>query len=414
MNPGPALTVNGRTYSIPPTPIVGICLDGCEPAYLDEAAHLMPQLQAMIAAGTRGEAHSVVPSFTNPNNVAIVTGVPPDVNGIPGNYYYDPEADEEVLMQDPRWLRCSTLLAGFAEASLDVAAVTTKDKLRAFLSEGLPPSSIRFSVEKAHEVTLEVNGIAGVTDLMGRDNPGIYDPEASVFCIEAGARLMTRTPPPRVLYLSTTDFVQHKYAPGSAGANAFYARLDLFLGELHRSGAIVGITADHGMNGKTKADGSPKVEYLESLLREAGVEEARVILPITDPYVVHHGALGSYATIYLHENHVERATGCLQAVAGVERVLTRSEAAQTFQLPADRIGDLVVLSDRDTVLGRTPDWHDLKDVAIGLRSHGGLHETTVPFIVNRPLVDDVTSRLAAGELRNFDLFHVLCNGTRDP
>jgi phosphonoacetate hydrolase len=374
----------------------------------------MPHLQAMIAGGARGEARSVVPSFTNPNNVAIVTGAPPDVNGIPGNYYYDPEADEEVLMQDPRWLRCSTLLAGFAKAGLDVAAVTTKDKLRAFLSEGLPASSIRFSVEKAHEVTLEVNGIEGVTDLVGRDNPGIYDPEASVFCIEAGARLMTRTPPPRVLYLSTTDFVQHKYAPGSTEANAFYARLDRFLGELHRSGAIVGITADHGMNGKTKADGTPNVQYLESLLREAGVEEARVILPITDPYVVHHGALGSYATVYLHADHVERATTCLRVVPGVERVLTRAEAARTFQLPADRIGDLVVLSDRDTVLGRTPDWHDLKDVATGLRSHGGLHETTVPFIVNRPLVDEVAARLAAGELRNFDLFHVLCNGIREP
>ena len=414
MNSGPALTANGRTYTIPRTSIVGICIDGCEPAYLDEAAHLMPHLQSMIAGGARGEARSVVPSFTNPNNVAILTGAPPDVNGIPGNYYYDPEADEEVLMQDPRWLRCPTLLAGFAKAGLDVAAVTTKDKLRAFLSEGLPASSIRFSVEKAHEVTLEVNGIEGVTDLVGRDNPGIYDPEASVFCIEAGARLMTRTPPPRVLYLSTTDFVQHKYAPGSTEANAFYARLDRYLGELHRSGAIVGITADHGMNGKTKADGTPKVQYLESLLREAGVEEARVILPITDPYIVHHGALGSYATVYLHTDHVERATTCLRAVPGVERVLTRAEAARTFQLPADRIGDLVVLSDRDTVLGRTPDWHDLKDVATGLRSHGGLHETTVPFIVNRPLVDEVAARLAAGELRNFDLFHVLCNGIREP
>ena len=217
-----------------------------------------------------------------------------------------------------------------------------------------------------------------------------------------------------MLYLSTTDFVQHKYAPGSTEANAFYARLDRYLGELHRSGAIVGITADHGMNGKTKADGTPKVQYLESLLREAGVEEARVILPITDPYIVHHGALGSYATVYLHTDHVERATTCLRAVPGVERVLTRAEAARTFQLPADRIGDLVVLSDRDTVLGRTPDWHDLKDVATGLRSHGGLHETTVPFIVNRPLVDEVAARLAAGELRNFDLFHVLCNGIREP
>ena len=299
MSPASDLTVNGRSYSIPQTPVVGICLDGCEPAYLDEAATVMPALQAMIAAGARGEAHGVVPSFTNPNNVAIITGAPPEVNGIPGNFYYDAEADEEVLMQEARWLRCPTLLAAFARKGVDVATVTTKDKLRAFLSQGLPSTAIRFSVEKAHEATLEINGIEAVSDMVGRDNPGIYDPEASVFCIEAGARLMTRTPAPRVLYLSTTDFVQHKHVPGTAVANTFYARLDLFLGELHRSGAVVGITADHGMNTKTKTDGSPKVEYLETRLRDSGVAEARVILPITDPYVVHHGALGSYATVYV-------------------------------------------------------------------------------------------------------------------
>lgn len=405
-----SITVNGRSYRIPSVPIVGICIDGCEPAYLEEAAAVMPHLQRIIDAGVHGLARSVVPSFTNPNNVAIVTGVPPEVNGIPGNFYYDPEANEEVLMQDPRWLRCPTLLAALAQAGVDVAAVTTKDKLRAFLSEGLPDSSIRFSVEKAHEAVMETHGIADIPRLVGRDNPGIYDPEASVFCLEAGAHLLNRTVPPGVTYLSTTDFVQHKYAPGSAEANAFYARLDLFLGALHDSGAVVGITADHGMNNKTQADGSPAVQYLETQLRAAGISEARVILPITDPYVVHHGALGSYATVYVDASNVAAAASCLQAIAGVEQVLTRPQAAQTYQLPADRIGDLVVLADRHTVLGRTPEWHDLKDVTSGLRSHGGVHESTVPFIVNRPLTADSAARLAAGHMRNFDLFHVLCNG----
>lgn len=410
MTSSASLTVNGRTYQIPRTPVVGICIDGCEPAYLDEAAAVMPQLQRIIDAGIRGTARSVVPSFTNPNNVAIVTGTPPDINGIPGNYYYDPEADEEVLMQEARWLRCPTLLAAFAQAGVDVATVTTKDKLRAFLSEGLPASSIRFSVEKAHEATLETHGIDDVPGFVGRDNPGIYDPEASVFCIEAGARLLARMPAPRVTYLSTTDFVQHKHAPGSVEANAFYARLDGFLGVLHDSGAVVGITADHGMNDKTQADGTPAVQYLETQLCAAGMSEARVILPITDPYVVHHGALGSYATVYVDAPNVGPAAACLRAIAGVEQVLTRDQAADTYQLPADRIGDLVVLADRNTVLGRTPDWHDLTDVASGLRSHGGLHEGLVPFIVNRPLNHDSTARLTGGDMRNFDLFHVLCNG----
>ncbi len=407
--PGNPIQVNDRTYTLPSTPIVGICLDGCEPAYLDAAADLMPNLATIVAQGTRGEAKSVVPSFTNPNNVAIVTGVPSAINGIPGNFYYDADADAEVLMNDPAWLRCPTLLSAFSQAGIDVAAVTTKDKLRAFLAQGLAEGAIAFSVEKAEEATLETHGIGSVLEMVGRPNPGIYEPEASVFCLEAGARLMDREAA-KVIYLSTTDFVQHKWAPGEPEANAFYARLDLFIGQLHDSGAIVGITADHGMNAKTRADGTPNVRYLETILVEAGIGEARVILPITDPYVVHHGALGSYATVYVDASHVESAAECLRLIDGVEAVHTRADAARRFNLPADRIGDLVVLSDRGTVLGRTPDWHDLSSVSEGLRSHGGLHEATVPFIVNRPLVEESAATLADGKMRNYDLFHVLCDG----
>jgi phosphonoacetate hydrolase len=263
-------------------------------------------------------------------------------------------------------------------------------------------------VEKAHQVTREEHGIGEVVGLVGRVNPGIYDPEASVFCLEAGARLLEEYGL-ELLYLSTTDYVQHKHPPGSPAADQFYARLDRYLGELDAQGAIVGLTADHGMNDKTRPDGSPDVRFLESLLREAGIE-ARVILPITDPYVAHHGALGSYATVHLPPNQVGRAAAVLRAVPGVEAVLERGAAAACFQLPADRIGDLVVLADRGTVLGRTPEWHDLSVVAQGLRSHGGRHEAEVPLIVNRPLKEEYRQRLEAGEVRNFDLFDLLCNG----
>jgi phosphonoacetate hydrolase len=404
--------VNGRRYTVPETPIVGICLDGCEPAYLDAAAAHMPNLASIVNDGIRGEARSVVPSFTNPNNVAIVTGVPSAINGIPGNFYYDAETDAEVLMNDPAWLRCPTLLATFSQAGIDVAAVTTKDKLRAFLAQGLAEGAIAFSVEKAEQATMAAHGIDRVLEMVGRDNPGIYDPEASVFCIEAGARLM-EAGTAKVLYLSTTDYVQHKWAPGEPEADEFFARLDQFLGELDRSGAIIGITADHGMNAKTLEDGTPNVRYVETILVDAGISEARVILPITDPYVVHHGALGSYATVYIEDEHIDRSLEILRAIDGVEAVHTRNEAAELFELPVDRIGDLVVLADRGTVLGRTPNWHDLSNVSEGLRSHGGLHEATVPFIVNRPLNEACRNRLLTGQMRNYDLFHVLCDGIAD-
>jgi phosphonoacetate hydrolase len=401
------IEANGRSYAAPTVPIVGICIDGNDPTYLEAAAEVMPNLGAIRERGAQGLVRTVVPSFTNPNNVAIVTGVPPALNGIPGNYYYDTEADAEVQMNDPDYLRAPTLLAAFGQAGHRVAAVTTKEKLRRLLGHGL--EGICFSVEFAQDATQAEHGIDSILDLVGRPNPGIYDPEASVWCIEAGARLLEKLRPD-LMYLSTTDFVQHKWAPGADEANAFYARLDRFIGELDHQGAVIGITADHGMNAKTLPDGSPKVQYIESILVEAGVPEARVILPITDPYVVHHGALGSYATVYTAPHNVDKAAAVLSAVPGVEAVHSRTQAAEAYDLPPDRIGDLVVLAGRDTVLGRTPDWHDLSVVESGLRSHGGLHEALVPMLFNRRLKDDYDQRLQSGQARNYDLFDFLCNG----
>ena len=399
-------TVNGRDYNLPAAPVVGICIDGCDPAYLEAAAGSMPNLQELIAAGCSGLAQAVIPSYTNPNNVAILTGTTPDVNGICGNYYYDEASGREVMMDDPQDLRARTITGAFSEAGARVAAITTKEKLRRFLGHGL--RGISFSVERAEAVTEAENGIGDVLGLVGRENPGIYDPGASVFCLEAGARLLQRGEID-LMYLSTTDFVQHKFAPGAPEAADFYRRLDVFLGELHDCGAVVGITADHGMNDKTRADGSPNVQYLGSLLEAAGLE-ARVILPVTDPYVVHHGALGSYATVYLGAADRPRARALLAELPGVERVLAKQEAAAEFALPPGLIGDLVLLADRGTVLGKTPEWHDLSSVGTGLRSHGGLHEATVPFIVNRPLKSRYRERLAGKRMRNFDLFDALCGG----
>jgi phosphonoacetate hydrolase len=404
------ITVNHRNYRVRSRPVVGICLDGSSREYTDAAINVMPSLQRIFKKGAEGMAHSVVPSFTNPNNIAIVTGTMPSANGISGNYYYDAESGQEVLMNDPKYLRVPTILAAFSEAGHRTAAITTKDKLRQFLSRGL--KGICFSVECAHQATIAANGIDAVQELVGRANPGIYDPEASVYCLEAGARLIQKRGI-EFLYLSTTDYVQHKYAPGSPEANQFYARVDRFIGELDDAGVILGFTADHGMNSKVKADGSPKVEFLETLLKRAGISEARVILPITDPYVVHHGALGSFATVYLQEQNIERAASMLLAVDGVELVLDRAEAAKRFSLPGEQIGELVVLADANTVLGRTPEWHDLSAVGSGLRSHGGLHESSVPMVFNRKLSADYAARLNSGEARNSDLFDFLCNGTQD-
>lgn len=404
------VTVNSRGYRINKVPVVGICLDGTEPAYLEASSKVMPNFSSIAAKGSFGLAKSAIPAFTNPNNIAIATGVTSDKNGICGNYYYDQEADEEVMMNDPKYLRCPTIFSAFASAGAKVAVVTAKEKLRRLLGKDL--RGICFSIEKAGDAEVRENGIDGIAEMVGRPVPGIYDPEISAYCIEAGVRLLERGLAD-LLYLSTTDFVQHKYKPESKEAAAFYSRIDELIGQLDRLGAIVAVTADHGMNDKTNPNGSPKVQFLEKLMHEAGFRGARVILPITDPYVVHHGALGSYATIYMDGSSVADGKRFLEEVPGVELVLNRASAAARFHLPPDRIGDLVVLGARDATFGRTPKWHDLSVVRTGLRSHGGLHEQTVPFLVNRPLTPDYHARLASGQANNYDLFDFACNGAQD-
>jgi phosphonoacetate hydrolase len=345
-----------------------------------------------------------VPSFTNPNNLSIVTGVPPAVHGICGNYFFDRERGEEVMMNDPQYLRCGTLLAAFADAGAKVAVVTAKDKLRKLLGHKM--KGICFSSEKADQVTLADNGITDVLGLVGKPVPSVYSADLSEFVFAAGVRLM-ETRRPDLMYLSTTDYVQHKAAPGSAAANAFYAMMDGYLAQLDELGATIVITADHGMNDKHDAQGAPKVVYLQDLLDGwYGAGAARVILPITDPYVVHHGALGSFATVYTPDAATARAwIERLKTVPGMELVLTRDEAARRFELMPERIGDIVVVSEKSTVLGTSASRHDLSALDAPLRSHGGVSEQRVPRICNRPV-----EGIAAGRrLRNFDAFDLALN-----
>lgn len=402
------MEINNRNYPSQKKTIIGICMDGTSYPYYEAAKDVMPNLQRFIKEGAFGLVKSVIPSFTNPNNMAIVTGVPPKTNGICGNFYWDTELKEEVMMNDPKYLKVPTILSQLSKSGKKVAVVTAKDKLRKMLAHNL--DGICFSAEFANQATLENNGIENVeTDLMGKERPGIYDPYISVYCIEAGAKLLQKEHFD-VMYLTTTDFVQHKYAPGDPEANDFLAKIDHWIGELDKLGAIIGVTADHGMQAKTNADGSPKVQFIEKLLNEQGIS-TRVILPITDPYVVHHGALGGYGTLYLDDkSQLDAAKDYLLSLDGIEKVLTNAEAVEAYELPSDRIGDLVILSDAATTIGRTPEWHDLDKVKEGLRSHGGEHSQVVPMIFNKKLNEEYSEKLASGEARNFDLYHFLSNG----
>ncbi len=401
-----SLNVNGRDYAMPKTCAIGICLDGCEPAYLEEAitAGLMPNLKRIRESGTVRHADSVIPSFTNPNNLSIATGRPPSVHGICGNFLYDPDTGTEVMMNDVKFLRAPTIFSAFYNAGKKVAVVTAKDKLRALLGDGLKFDDGRafcFSAERSDTTTLEENGIENASAWLSTPVPDVYSAELSEFVFIAGVKLLKEMQPD-VMYLTTTDYVQHKYAPGVPEANAFYEMFDKYLGELDALGAAIVITGDHGMKPKHLSDGSPAVIYLQDHFDEwLGEAKARVILPITDPYVVHHGALGAFATAYLPDNADEEdLIARLSAMDGILLVLNKRDACARFELPEDRMGDLVIISSENMTLGTSESRHDLAALDEPLRSHGGLTEQRVPFIVNRVMPDLPD----APELRNFDAF----------
>lgn len=406
------LTVNGRQYQWPAEPLVVVCVDGCQFEYISEAvnAGVAPFLGRLVAEDAAGSAtclvaDCVVPSFTNPNNLSIVTGVPPSVHGICGNYFLDPETGDEVMMNDPRYLWVGTILADFARAGASVAVVTAKDKLRSLLGHQL--NGICFSAEKSDQASQNQNGIANVNEMVGMDVPSVYSAELSEF-VFASAECLAKQVQPDIMYLSTTDYIQHKSPPGDSVANRFYAMMDRYLSVLDAQGARIVLTADHGMNAKHDELGQPNVIYLQDQLDDwLGARVARVILPITDPYVVHHGALGSFALAYLPDAvDTEDVVARLQALPGVDVVHTREQASELFELPPERIGDLVIVSTVDTVLGGAQAEHDLSGLDAPLRSHGGISEQQVPLLANRPMIDN------AGEhktWRNFDAFDLGLN-----
>lgn len=395
--------VNGRDYRLPSQPTVVFVIDGGDPRYVDDALArgLMPNVQSMLASGgAYSVGRSAMPSLTNPNNLSIVTGVAPSLHGVPGNHYLDPQSQTEVQLTDPGFLRAETIHAAVQSAGKRVVSVTAKDKLRRLLGSGGVPS---VSAERARELSLPELNIDDLCQLVGRRNPGIYDWDLSSYAMELALAIHRRVGLDLV-YVSLTDYVQHKQAPGGDMADRFFRRFDELLGEYVREGFVVGITADHGMNAK------PRVVYLEDALCDAGIDDARVVLPITDPYVVHHGALGSFAWVHLSAEKRERARDVIAALEGVEEVYTREEAATVFEHPIDRIGDLSITADASTALGKSASRHDLSGIsAEGLRSHGGRHEQRVPIIVSRPLGEPYAKRHAAG-VANADIHDLLLNG----
>ena len=408
------LSINNREYpsALNQTSIV-ICLDGSQKEYIDEASklNLTPNLDDIIQKGEYLMAHSAIPSFTNPNNISIVTGQPSSVHGICGNFFYTPETGKEVMMNDPQYLRAPTIFEKFYQAGAKIALVTAKDKLRTLLGNGLKfneDRTICFSAEKSDQATKIENGIEKVNDWLGMPVPEVYSQDLSEFVMAAGVKLMEEFKPD-IMYLSTTDYIQHKYAPGHEVANKFYSMFDKYIGQLDELGATIIITADHGMKPKSKEDGSPNAIFLQDHLDDKfNKNKTKVILPITDPYVVHHGALGSFATIYLEDkNDLEDVIMEIKKIKDIEVVLNKEEGCSQYNLPKDRMGDIICMSSEFMTIGSSKDKHNLSGLNEPLRSHGGLHEREVPFIVNKKMPQIDSNK----QLYNYDAFYYAISGT---
>ncbi|PTM40064.1 phosphonoacetate hydrolase [Bosea sp. 124] len=414
-----SIYINGRRYYLPLNPKIVICYDGMDPSYLADAVirGISPRLSVMAEHGFYASAHSAMPSFTNPNNVSIVCGAPPSVHGVSGNYWYDRDTGQEVMMTDAGPLRAPTILAGLAGAGVKVAAVTAKDKLRKALAVGLAGeglTGIAFSAEKAAGATQAEHGISGDEAQAGHPVPDQYSPELSLFVLDAGLRLL-RSGRAEVLYLSLSDFVQHAHAPGAPESDAFIRAVDARVGALLDAGATVGIVADHGMTDLSLADGRPNILYLgDRLDARFGAGATRVICPITDPFVRHHGALGGFVRVHiLGDLDRDAVRAFLGRLPGVELALLREEMCRRFDQPMEREGDIAVIAGKGVALGTHDGAHALGDLAgARLRSHGSLAERDVPFLVSEPLDAAYQRKAATQQLHNYDIFDFVLNGTR--
>ena len=410
------LEVNGTEYRRPERPLVVVCIDGGDPAYIGHGleAGILPNIARYMREGFHTVAEGTMPSFTCPNNMSIVTGRPASVHGISGNFYLDRATGEPVVMTGPELLQVNSVMSEFSRAGLRVASVTAKDKLRRQLQKGMDLSngSVSFSSQHADRCTMEENGIEDALGYVGQPLPDMYSADLSLFVLDAGLKLLEERRPD-MLYLSLTDYIQHAYAPGHPEADRFYAEMDARFGRLEELGAAVALTADHGMNDKSNEDGTPCVVWLEDILdREFGRGACTVICPITDAFVGHHGSLGGFVRVYCRDGaRPERVVEAIQDVPGLERVLSREAVSREFDLPFDTEGDLAVLGDERTVIGSREADHDLSGLrGHRLRTHGSTHEAQVPILLSRPVSDAYARRAEEAQLHSYEAFDYALNG----
>ena len=411
------IELNGVNYIWPENPVVVVCIDGGDQEYYESGVQdgIIPNIENFMKNGFYSIAQGSMPSFTCPNNMSIVTGSEPKIHGISGNYYLDRTTGEPVVMTGPELLRSVSIMTKFSQKGATVVSITAKDKLRKQLQKGMDLSggSVSFSSQYVEKCTLTENGIENTLDFVGIPKPDMYSAELSLFVLEAGIKLLKERRP-NILYLSLTDFIQHSHAPGSPVANQFYSDMDECFGRLQELDAVVALIADHGMGDKADENGVPNVIWLQDILnQELGSGLTKVICPITDAFVGHHGSLGGFVRIYITgEISHEAIIDVTENLDGIERVYLAEEVSKDLELPLDREADVAVIADKKTVIGGSEEDHDLSALkGERLRTHGSLHEAHIPFVISEPLNNEYQDKAGEKKLRSHQIFDFAINGT---
>jgi phosphonoacetate hydrolase len=367
--------------------VVIAMLDGLGVDYVAQSE--MPVFKGMMAKGFSKTVRAVMPTVTNVNNASICCGAWPDEHGITGNSFFDEANGRPEYMESAEYLRLPTLFERAARHGAKSALLTAKKKTVALLSRG---TEIAIAAEAPSSDQVHRYGAA----------PPIYSREINYWLWEVAIDLLKNRQDLSVLYVHTTDYPMHMWPPEAPESKEHLAKLDALLG---RAVAVAPdcaflLTADHGLNAKRRC------WDLEKACKNRGIELRFALSVERDKYVKHHRTFGGTAWVWLKSaGDVARARGIIRGLKGVEDVLTREEAATRFHLMPGRIGELVVLGDKETVFGELD--AESEELPATYRTHGSLHESDVPLVI----FNAAGAPPQAEEVRyNFDLTRCLFRG----
>lgn len=367
--------------------ILIVMMDGFDPAYLQ--ASDMPNTKQMIAKGFYKTVKGVMPSVTNVNNTGICCGGPPSRHGITANSYFDLQTKMEEYMDKASMVLAPTVFERAAQLGMKSALMTAKKKTQSLLRTG---ATIRLAAEAPQ------NAEGSDIDWVGRLGPApdIYSPEINHWLFRATQIVLDETDADLV-YFHTTDYPMHMEPPWGDMSRFHLGEWDRLLGETldAHPDLEVYMSADHGMNFKSRC------HDLNKVLPRKGIDIFFAMSAERDPYVKHHRTFGGTAFVWLKEpGDFARVADACRRLDGVEAVYDRYAAASEFLLHPDRIGDMLVTGDLDTVFGPLDGAEGYEEMPEGFRTHGGSDEAVAPLIVYNRKVDPKLWREMA---YNFDL-----------